>query len=356
VDRFGGSLGLHLATYVIVTMMTVMGGRVIPSFTDNKLRTRARRWPLIETTGGAVHPRRADRRSGRALLIVTALLAAIGRGRAWHPPGRLVHQQILVGAAAVDPAPGLRLDCVGFALLALSAAGIGAAAGSALHAFTAGGIGVLTLGMMARVSLGHSGRMLEPAPLMTWAFVAVNLAALIRVASAAVVSRPVRVRHGHRRRAVDRSRSACSPRSTRPSCCVRGSTANPVEPETADDRPLRSHPYLRTRHARAARRARAQDRARRRLHLPQSRRQQGHRRLHFCNNKSFAPGARDPAPMAAQFDRARGRIAHGTGARRFIAYFQAYTNTYAHVDELRALYDAALAEPDVIGLSIGTRP
>jgi len=36
--------------------------------------------------------------------------------------------------------------------------------------------------MMARVSLGHSGRMLEPAPIMTRAFVAINLAALIRVA------------------------------------------------------------------------------------------------------------------------------------------------------------------------------
>jgi len=41
---------------------------------------------------------------------------------------------------------------------------------------------VLTLGMMARVSLGHSGRPLEPAPVMTLAFVGVNLAALIRVA------------------------------------------------------------------------------------------------------------------------------------------------------------------------------
>jgi uncharacterized protein involved in response to NO len=51
-----------------------------------------------------------------------------------------------------------------------------------LHAFTAGGIGALTLGMMARVSLGHTGRALEPVPLMTLAFIAVNLAALIRVA------------------------------------------------------------------------------------------------------------------------------------------------------------------------------
>lgn len=76
----------------------------------------------------------------------------------------------------------------------------------------------------------------------------------------------------------------------------------------------------------------------------------------FCNNKSFAPGTRDEAPLAAQFERARSRIARRTRARRFIAYFQAYTNTYARVDELRALYDAALAAPDVVGLSIGTRP
>jgi radical SAM protein (TIGR01212 family) len=76
----------------------------------------------------------------------------------------------------------------------------------------------------------------------------------------------------------------------------------------------------------------------------------------FCNNLSFAPGSRDQKPLVAQFDQARQRIARRTRAQRFIAYFQAYTNTYAHVDELRALYDTALAAPDIIGLSIGTRP
>lgn len=76
----------------------------------------------------------------------------------------------------------------------------------------------------------------------------------------------------------------------------------------------------------------------------------------FCNNRSFAPGAHEPASLATQFARARSRIARGTGARRYLAYFQAYTSTYAHVDTLRALYDEALAEPGVIGLSIGTRP
>lgn len=178
----GGSLGLHLAAYVIVAMMTVMGGRVIPSFTDNKLRTRARRWKTIEILVPASTIAALIAALVAPFSIVTALLAALAA---------VTHGVRLAGwyTSKYWSVPllwilhlGYAWIAVGFALLALSAAGMGAAAGSALHAFTAGGIGVLTLGMMARVSLGHSGRMLEPAPLMTWAFVAVNLAALIRVA------------------------------------------------------------------------------------------------------------------------------------------------------------------------------
>jgi len=44
------------------------------------------------------------------------------------------------------------------------------------------------------------------------------------------------------------------------------------------------------------------------------------------------------------------------GAKKFIAYFQTFTNTYAPCDQLERLYDEALAQEDVIGLSIGTRP
>jgi radical SAM protein (TIGR01212 family) len=76
----------------------------------------------------------------------------------------------------------------------------------------------------------------------------------------------------------------------------------------------------------------------------------------FCNNVSFSPHGRQPAPVAAQLAAGRQVLRRRTGARKFLAYFQAYTNTYAAVDELRRLYDAALAEPDVIGLSVGTRP
>ena len=44
------------------------------------------------------------------------------------------------------------------------------------------------------------------------------------------------------------------------------------------------------------------------------------------------------------------------GATRFLAYFQSYTNTYSDVDYLRQIYEAALAEPEIQGLCIGTRP
>jgi uncharacterized protein involved in response to NO len=176
------SAGLHLATYVVVTMIAVVGGRVIPNFTDNKLRTRARRWKLVEwlvplaTLGALLSALIAP------VSPLTALLAAIAAavhairlagwytGKFWSVPLLWV---LHLGYAWI---------VLGFTLLALSATGLNAAAGSSLHAFTAGGIGVLTLGMMARVSLGHTGRLLEPAPLMAWAFVAINLAALVRVA------------------------------------------------------------------------------------------------------------------------------------------------------------------------------
>jgi radical SAM protein (TIGR01212 family) len=76
----------------------------------------------------------------------------------------------------------------------------------------------------------------------------------------------------------------------------------------------------------------------------------------FCNNVSFSPNGRRPNFIADQIEAGRQVITKRTGAKKYIAYFQAYTNTYADVCELTKLYDAALKEPDVIGLDVGTRP
>ncbi|MDQ6966606.1 MAG: NnrS family protein, partial [Mariprofundaceae bacterium] len=51
----------------------------------------------------------------------------------------------------------------------------------AVHAWTVGGIGIFTLGMMARVALGHTGRNIEALPLIPTAFILIMLATLIRV-------------------------------------------------------------------------------------------------------------------------------------------------------------------------------
>ena len=76
----------------------------------------------------------------------------------------------------------------------------------------------------------------------------------------------------------------------------------------------------------------------------------------FCNNASFNPASRHPPAIASQIASGRKVLQKRTGAKKYIAYFQAYSNTYAELEVLKQLYSQALAEPDVIGLSIGTRP
>jgi radical SAM protein (TIGR01212 family) len=74
----------------------------------------------------------------------------------------------------------------------------------------------------------------------------------------------------------------------------------------------------------------------------------------YCNNDSFnfSPDFTVRDQLAFGIKRARKRYR----ARKFIAYFQAYTNTYGSPEYLRKLYSVIYEFPEVIGLSIGTRP
>lgn len=76
----------------------------------------------------------------------------------------------------------------------------------------------------------------------------------------------------------------------------------------------------------------------------------------FCNNVSFSPDAGSNLDLHDQMAKAKIAIAKRTGAKHFLAYFQAYTNTYADVTLLESLYREALLQPDIIGISVGTRP
>ncbi len=84
----------------------------------------------------------------------------------------------------------------------------------------------------------------------------------------------------------------------------------------------------------------------------------------YCDNRSFnmnpAPSENsNPAPSEAiirQVETAVRFARRRYNARKFLAYFQTYTNTYAPVAQLRRLYSVALEHPGIVGLMIGTRP
>lgn len=77
----------------------------------------------------------------------------------------------------------------------------------------------------------------------------------------------------------------------------------------------------------------------------------------YCDNRSFSPNRRLPRTIVQeQVERGVEILSKRYGADRFLAYFQAATNTYAPVAKLRRLYDEALAHPQMVGLMIGTRP
>ncbi len=77
----------------------------------------------------------------------------------------------------------------------------------------------------------------------------------------------------------------------------------------------------------------------------------------YCNNDSFRPSKCKPEmPLAEQIRNGIHYLSLRYKARKFLVYFQPFTNTYAPVAELERIYREALSEPSVVGLAIGTRP
>ncbi len=77
----------------------------------------------------------------------------------------------------------------------------------------------------------------------------------------------------------------------------------------------------------------------------------------YCNNVSFNPFyGQTEDTVEKQIENGIAFFSAKYGAKKFIVYFQAYTNTYDSVERLRDLYEGALRFPGVIGLVIGTRP
>ncbi len=174
-------VGIQLVVATIIVLILILAGRVFPFFTERGLSgTLIIRNPLLDAlaigSAIAVFASQLWAVSG-TLLALAAVLAVIANSarlmgwyvqRIWYVPLLWI---LYVGYGWI---------ILGFVLTALSAYAW-VLPSLALHAFTLGGIGVLTLGMMARVSLGHTGRALRASNAMAIAFVLINLAALLRV-------------------------------------------------------------------------------------------------------------------------------------------------------------------------------
>ena len=76
----------------------------------------------------------------------------------------------------------------------------------------------------------------------------------------------------------------------------------------------------------------------------------------FCSGEGSGEFAEKGCSVTAQLQQAKRRVSAKVKNGKYIAYFQAFTNTYAPVEHLRKLYEEAIGQEDVVGLAIGTRP
>lgn len=77
----------------------------------------------------------------------------------------------------------------------------------------------------------------------------------------------------------------------------------------------------------------------------------------YCNNQTFNPDyCRTEKPIVRQLEEGKQFFAHKYPEMKYLAYFQAYTNTYGELESLKRKYEEALAVDGVVGLVIGTRP
>lgn len=179
-------LAVYLLLHAVLLLVTLIAGRIVPSFTGNWLRMQGRqRMPagspgvdkallvLVLLTGIAASFFPLSRVSA-GLCFATALLHAVRLGR-WRGLSTTSNPLLFVLHVAYLWLP------VGYALTGMAAMGWLSAPGAALHALTMGAIGTMILAVMTRVALGHTGRPLEAGRATVWAYLLLALAALSRV-------------------------------------------------------------------------------------------------------------------------------------------------------------------------------
>lgn len=178
----------RFAVALLVTIMMLVGGRIIPGFTRNWLvRQGARRLPaefgaidrvamVVAVTALALWVA-VPAAPGLYVVFALAGLTVLLRWARWR--GTTTWREPLVWVLHL----GYFWIPLGYALSALSAAGVAGAGTAALHAFTSGAVGTMTLAVMTRATLGHTGRDLRAGRGLFATYIFVTLGAAARVAA-----------------------------------------------------------------------------------------------------------------------------------------------------------------------------
>jgi len=174
----------YLMVMTVVTLMSIMAGRVFPMFTANGTRTqRVDNLPWLEKSSVTTlilsaiivsFPQLLPSQLNTVILIVACVLNA-WRGLRWRP--QVTRRVALLWSLHLSYA------CIplGLALFAISQWTLLVSQSQAIHSLTVGGIGLMILSMISRVSLGHTARLLVVGKWMAMAFFLVFLAFFTRV-------------------------------------------------------------------------------------------------------------------------------------------------------------------------------
>lgn len=175
--------GLYAALYAVISLILIMGRRMIPIFTRNGLQFKfePRNWRVIDISAMLffvlffisvlfiTDGRIASIISGILALILSIRLYGWYSGKIWTKPLLWV---LFVAYGWI---------AVGFALKFLSLY-FNIPGFLSLHSFTYGGIGIMTMGFMCRVVLGHTGRdVFNPPKILFWIFALLFAGAIVRV-------------------------------------------------------------------------------------------------------------------------------------------------------------------------------
>lgn len=180
--HFGdAAFGMRLGLNIIILVLLIIGGRVIPFFTENATGVKIYRNPTIEKTAMICAIIAAILDVWRivptlsAVALFVAATSNLWRFTQWKTIETLDNPLLWILHL------GYSWLVVGMYLKSADLFGFHLPNAIANHAFTIGGIATMTIGMMARVSLGHSGRPLKIGLSIVSSFMMVSMAAFARV-------------------------------------------------------------------------------------------------------------------------------------------------------------------------------